>query len=85
MIRPEGGCAQGNFAHPAKNKVFHLGEKANQPNISVTSIKEHTGTFNYCDVIAHLYQLSFEINKKTVNSGGGHYFDSCTFFGKQAK
>ncbi len=68
MIRPESGCAQGNFAQLAKNEVLHLGEKPNQPNRSVTSIKEHAGTRHYRDVIVHLNHLSFEINKKTVNS-----------------
>ncbi len=75
MIQPDSGCAQVNFAQLAKNKVFHHGEKHNQPNISVTSIKERAGTGHYRDVVVHLNQLSFEINKKTANSVAEHYFD----------
>ncbi len=84
MIRPDSGCAQVHFAHLVKNKVFQQGEKPHKPNIGVTYVKEHAGILNNCDVIAHLYQLSFEINKKTANSGDADCFDSCTFFGKNA-
>ncbi len=78
MIRPDSGCAQVNFAQLVKNKVAHHGEKPHKLN------KEHAGILNNCDVIAHLYQLSFEINKKTADSGDEDYFDPCTVFGKYA-
>ncbi len=74
MIRPDSGCALVNFAQLSKNKVFHRGEKRNQSNISVSSIKEHAGTMHYYEAIDHLTRLSFEINKKITNDRGYHYF-----------
>ncbi len=46
---------------------------------------ERAGTRHYRDVIVHLNQLSFEMNKKTANSVGEHCVDSCAFFRKTGK